>query len=386
MTIADDGTDLVEVLADTGTACTQPVWSPGWIWYWYLRHGGRDIWRVPVDDATGRRTGDPEPVTRSGAASSDPTVTPDGRRVAFKSSSGIQYDFGQAGFDPDRGRLLADRRIVARLRRQHSGWTPSPDGAWLVALVFAEDGEQDLVLTRVSTGEQRWLTRDRLREAAFAWIPSGDRLLFNLAERANEVWSLRTDGSARERIAAVPDTRLADFLLSPDGRTLYVEAEVEGRWEPRLIDLSLPFDERRPARLPARGSDRSFNAAARSPDGRRVAGYPLTDQGGIQPNLAILDLETGDYREIARLTAVQACAWLPDSRRLVLLGEQEIRVVDSITGAITTAGRLENDSYSRVLAPDGRSVFYVSATFDYDIWMLDYGESRQAGRPTPKAE
>src|SRR5690606_17797749 len=79
MTIAADGTDPVEVLAISVGAYLQPAWSPGWIWYWYLEHGGWDIWRVPVDDATGRRIGDPEPVTRSGSASSHPATTPDGR-------------------------------------------------------------------------------------------------------------------------------------------------------------------------------------------------------------------------------------------------------------------------------------------------------------------
>jgi hypothetical protein len=66
----------------------------------------------------------------------------------------------------------------------------------------------------------------------------------------------------------------------------------------------------------------------------------------------------------------------------VLLGQQEIRVVDTGTGAITTAGWLEEDARARVLARDGCSVFYASGINDHDIWMLDYPEPSQ-GRTSP---
>jgi hypothetical protein len=82
------------------------------------------------------------------------------------------------------------------------------------------------------------------------------------------------------------------------------------------------------------------------------------------------------YRKLADLEGANGCAWLPDSRRLLLFplpGKAGLRVVDRETGAITPAGTIGEEVQNPALSRDGRSLVGETAKGDSDIWMLDYG-------------
>ena len=44
-----------------------------------------NLWRVPIEERTGRVAGQPEPVTSSSHASMLLSISPDGRRIAYAS-------------------------------------------------------------------------------------------------------------------------------------------------------------------------------------------------------------------------------------------------------------------------------------------------------------
>ena len=64
-----------------------PVWSPDGRYLYFAsdRSGVMNLWRVPIEERTGRVAGQPEPVTSSSQASMLLSISPDGRRIAYAS-------------------------------------------------------------------------------------------------------------------------------------------------------------------------------------------------------------------------------------------------------------------------------------------------------------
>jgi Tol biopolymer transport system component len=83
-TVRPDGSDPRRVTEDAPTDWW-PRWALGGRYLYFLsdRGGADNIWRVPVDETSGRTRGAPEPVTSGTSAVAAFEVTPDGRRIAL---------------------------------------------------------------------------------------------------------------------------------------------------------------------------------------------------------------------------------------------------------------------------------------------------------------
>src|SRR5207302_1909774 len=89
-TIAADGSD-----ADRGGATVtndaavdwNPVWSPdgGFLYFSSNRGGTMNLWRVPIDERSGKPLGAPEPVTTPSTWSGGLSFSRDGSRLVFAS-------------------------------------------------------------------------------------------------------------------------------------------------------------------------------------------------------------------------------------------------------------------------------------------------------------
>ena len=80
-TAAADGTGAVQVTDDRFVDLA-PVWSPegGWLYFVSDRKGTFPVWRVGVDEETGRPTGEPELVTAPAARA---------HRISFPRTAGV---------------------------------------------------------------------------------------------------------------------------------------------------------------------------------------------------------------------------------------------------------------------------------------------------------
>lgn len=183
-TIAVSGGTATEVADLTGTVATFPAWARDGIWFTSVAGGTVNIWRIAVDEGTGRATGAPEQVVTSTTRTSRASPSADGRRVLFVSSE-ISFALMRHGFDPQKGRVLTEPQVILSSPRELIDPVPSPDGAWLATILYERD-IQDIVLVRTRTGETRRLTNDALREDFCAWAPDGSKLYFcvNLGRRA----------------------------------------------------------------------------------------------------------------------------------------------------------------------------------------------------------
>jgi hypothetical protein len=175
------------------------------------------------------------------------------------------------------------------------------------------------------------------------------------------------------------------YAVSPDGRTLYVEVGYERR--PATVDLGVPFPQRRPRPLPPLPTGRQFSAYYWSPDGRRILGYSFLRVDGIRPPLYLFDPENGSYEALADFETNYASAWLPDSRRVLLLRpDGQLEVLDRLTKERTRAGSVGPSARSRLrllLSRDGRSLYLEGGSHEQDIWLCDFGDDRTPSRTWP---
>jgi hypothetical protein len=186
------------------------------------------------------------------------------------------------------------------------------------------------------------------------------------------VWSIRHDGSGRERVVgALPEGEILSVLASSDGMRLYVEA---GRsYAPHLISIAREGSLEEPVALPPLDGGRTFSAADWSPDGRWLIGFAREANGAIAPSLYIYELERKSFRKLADFKTPHGCAWLPDSKRIALWAGGELMVLDRETGTIVSAGSVGENVSNLRLSRDGRTLIGNTAANEYDIWMLDYG-------------
>ena len=355
---------------------SMPFWTREGIWFLSSGGGVPNVWRVRVDEATGMRIGEAEPIL-NGPGSSFPSGTADGRRLLFTMGSRTttidRYDF-----DTAHGKLIPEPHAVLTGPRDLRLAAVSPNGGWLATVFFDDPGKQDIVLVRVSTGETRRLTDDTLREDFLEWAPDGSKLYFVVSpEGTNEVWSIRPDGSGREReVVAEGKQELKWTLASPDGRWLAVEVGADS--QSCMVDLRLPLSQRKLVPLPPLPSGKVFVKEDWSPDGRWLVGIPRTAAQGPEPRLYLFDTERKTFEDLVdvKLGWPGYLGWFPDSRRLLHRVGEKLEVIDRVTRTLTPAGSLGIDVQRAYLSRDGRSLFGFRWVVESDIWMLDYGTAR----------
>ena len=280
-----------------------------------------------------------------------PDWSPDGERLVFSSGSEI--------FVVDRrGRGL--RRLTEWARDDEPQW--SPDGRrlafvrnWTDVYVMSSDGKRQRRVGRGS--EPRWAPdgrrlafvrslstgsgppRDRIVVADVdgagrfefagldpAWSPDGERLTFvrhaydevgpEWVPYASTLLIARADGSDLRELGD-KEWRLSEPQWSPDGRTIAVSARSEDQGG-RLQLVDVETGAVRKLRDPP-------DALAWSPDGRRIAFADCVGRDSKVAVLAVIDVETGMTRTVARSTGApcsgvppryESFAWSPYGTRI----------------------------------------------------------------------
>ena len=174
-----------------------PVWSPDGRWLYFLsnRSGSMNLWRVAIDEATGRTTGEAQPLTAPASYVSNFTLSADGRIGAYLALSGAG-NIGRVAFDPIRGAVTGTAEAITV--GTHDFFTGgyldvTRDGRFVVATTSAR-GQEDLYLISTADGAIRQLTNDFFRDRAPRWTDDDRRVLF-YSDRSGQyaIWSIDAD-------------------------------------------------------------------------------------------------------------------------------------------------------------------------------------------------
>jgi serine/threonine protein kinase len=386
--------DLATVAAD-GSQAESPVWltedaavdwSPTWspdgrfIYFGSSRGGTMNLWRVAVDETSGRTLAAPEPVTTPTAWSGGFEFTADGRQLVFADLD-ERSSIWAVPFDPAGGVLTRSPRSIMQGRAINS-IDLSPDGQ---TLVFSQRGQPWEALGVVRLDGSGWsrLTDDAEYHRLPTWAPDGRRLLFYMSRGPGRLWTLRPDASGLTEIPLPAGESGASYpVWSPDGSRIAVAADsglivIDPSQSPAKIVTKFAALGRNTTQA---GSD-GMRPFSWSPDGRWLAG---SSRYGTRNQIVLFDLQTDAYRVVA--TDGGSPVWLPDSRRMLFAGPTDLVLLDAHSGVsrplTPLAGHYDNWGRTVTLSRDGRALAYLQSQTEGDIWVM----SLDARQPAPSSD
>ena len=344
-----------------------PVWSPDGRYLYFAsdRGGSMNLWRVPLDESTGKPTGEFVPLTTPSTYTGYLAISRDGSRMAYAQleySSHLQ----KIAFDPERQATTGTPQPITQGMRVACCPNSSPDGKWLA--FGTGGGREGISIIRTDGSDERMLTMTEHRNRQPRWSPRGDLIAFTSNRSgSSEIWTIRPDGSGLRQLTAGNGASVRFCAWSPDGRHLFYDVQGD---TPRIIDLDNPASAQNPAILPRPdGSNSEFRATNWSPDGSKLVG-PEFRADGSPGGLLMYSVTRRSYQRL--ITAGSFALWLQDGRSVLFDDEGKMFVVDTVTSAshevFSVAGGEIDDDFS--VSPDQRTIYFRLAHTEADLWLL----------------
>jgi len=370
-TVPASGGEAVQVTAGRSVDWN-PVWSPDGrsLYFASDRSGITNLWRLPIDERSGRVLGEPEPVTTSGQASMLLSLSRDGRHIAYTGDE-TRTVLEKLTFGAATGTTTGPAVTIAETSDLIATFDASRDGRWLVYQTSVP--QEDLFVIHPDGTGLRRLTQDAFKDRQPRWSPDGTRIAFYSNRGGTyEIWTLRADGSQLERAMVLPGRQAFHPIWSPDGRQLACDlGENEA-----LIDLTRPLAERQPLLLPPAGEGKGFSASSWSADGRRLAGNLHQPDGRQLPGIVLYAPADRTYLRLSERG--EGATWLSDSRHLLYWDSETLFLLDTQTRTARQVLAIPPGSAHNDLgvSPDDRVLYLARNTEQGDIWLL-----RQSAKP-----
>lgn len=339
-----------------------PIWSRDGRHLYFLsdRGGSMNLWRVPIDEVTGKVTGAPEPATLPSANSQHVSFSADGRTLVYVEMSRRENPW-QIGFDPIKASVTGQPIQVTRGIRRFSGADISPDEE---LLVFSSTGEpqEDIFIVNRNGGQPQTLTNDSAQDRMPRWSPDGQRIAF-ISDRSGkyEVWKINRDGSGLEELSNVPDIQVFNPVWSPDAKRLLFQAG--------STSFIVEPGKAGAAPLPLPGEQmRGFLPWSWSADGKLLAGWQVRPELP-DVNLVIYSFETARYERLA--DRGRNPIWLNDSKRLIFSDLHILYLLDVASGLRKEIHNVDPNIFGTwALSRDNRRLYYSLISSEADIHLV----------------
>jgi Tol biopolymer transport system component len=347
-----------------------PTWSPDgkYLYFASNRGGSMNLWRVPIDEKSGKTRGNPEPITVPATNLTQISVASDGREIAYSSilrTTNIQT----TGFDPVADTVTGEPAWVTAGSRSWSSPDPSPDGQW-VTYYSVDQPEGDVYVSRPDGTELRQVTGDSAVDRVPRWSPDGKWIAFFSSRSPTiQIWKIHPDGSGLRQVTDAPGAAGYHFW-SPDGSRMGARGGSADTIRIYIFDPNQPWMSQSPQVLPAAPKVLSlYYLNSWSPDGQRLC-------GAINPRNGILTYEFRT-RRYERLTDFgEWPVWLPDSRHILFVSGpggpgRAFYVVDRVSKQVKKVYAVTRDDLGPPrLTRDGRHMFYSRRVTEANLWMV----------------
>ncbi len=362
-TVSAQGGDVVQVTPGTSVDWN-PVWSPDGAWLYYVsdRGGSMNLWRVAIDETTGKVRSEPESITIPASSIAHLSFSQSGRRLLYVQTES-KNNLQKIGFDPAAGKVTGEPIPVTQGSLQTTDPAFSPDGQ---SIAFSTSGEsqEDIFISRSDGSERRQLTDDVFKDRLPRWSPDGRRLAFHSNRSGGwEIWLINVDGSGLRQLTFTSE---GAFLptWSPDGLRLAYSSLTANA---RILQLDLPWSEQTPTEFgPIATAGEWFNVWSWSPDGSTLAGSRQSARrsGGI----ALCTIDSRQFETLSEKGLFPV--WLNDGSGLLFYDLGTLYLVDRRSkqlSEVLNAAPYEIDRFD--LSRDNRVISYSLTTREADIWM-----------------
>jgi TolB protein len=317
--VTDGQRDLTSVSADGSgrTPLTRdaeldwsPAWSPdGFVYFSSDRGGSMNLWRIPVDEASGSESGRLEPVTTGVQAAAELAgFSQDGSQLVFRSQVAAVSPV-RIPFDPSTHRA-GTPEVLSWANRRLSPTDVSPDGR-LLLLENVGETQEDIFVSRADGSELRRITNDAAFDRAARFSHDGQSaIFFSNRDGTFQVWLVELDGGGLRQLTNVEFgawfpmfLNLRQFVFSNLGGRRFFSASVPDAGT--VADDVEAFERTSIEGTPVLMGDLS-------PDGSKVVGE-IASEDGLR-GLAVYDVTASMIHRVPYAPAVQNLA--PSSLRV----------------------------------------------------------------------
>ena len=310
-------------------------------------------------------------LTAGTSAEEDPSLSPDGGRLAFTS---IAEDFDLMELPLDGS---PPRTLLATSRNMYSpSWSPAGD-----QLLYATDrtGVEEIWIHNVKAGIDRPLVTPRDFPAGTTtglatpvFSPDAQRFAFVrfATDAPPTIWVEPTVGGPMIRLTS---QYIVAPAWSPDGNSIAGLMQRERPWQPAIVGVGADMA---PHVIP--GNVICLTPLEWSPTGEWLA---CEARDGVQ-----LFSPDGSRRRVLPVVNSIALAFSRDGKTLYAAGRTFLKAIDLAAGSVRDSAQYSGGwtisgggpYQTRIsLSPDGRSLATSGATLRSDVWLLE-------GYPTPR--
>ena len=345
-----------------------PVWSPDGnkLYFSSNRGGSMNLWRVGINESTGRVLGPPEPVATPSEYSGLLSFSADGRRLAYVRHS-FSATLNGVLFDSANGSVLSEPKPITSPEGRAERISLSPDNQWLA---FNSSGAREAIfVVRTDGMHLKQLTDGRNGDRGPRWSPDGKRLaLYSNASGNREIAAVDKDGSTMQQLTFLAGLNVTWPVWAPSGHEMAYT--VFGGGGSFVMDLRRDWKSQKLKSLqyPSESGE-IFSAWNWSPDGKRIAGF-IQRKDGTYSGLALYDVASGAFEKITDYGADPV--WLSDNRRLLFLHNGKIHLVDSTSRQSRQIFSIAPQEVARRgfdISKDDRHIYFSVIKTEANVWL-----------------
>jgi Tol biopolymer transport system component len=365
-TIPASGGEPVSVTDDAAVDWS-PVWSPDGHYLYFAsdRGGSMNLWRVAIDESSGKVLGSPEPITTPSVYSGDISFSSNGRRLAYVQTV-TRSNLQEVSFDPQREKIVGTSRSITQGSKLATNPNLSPDGEQFVFDAVGDKQEDLFVVKRDGTG-LRQLTNDAYKDRAPFWSPDGKKIVF-FSDRGGryESWTINPDGSGLQQLTYTTERDTQLTIWSPDGTRVLCNLQFGA---PIILESGKTWQEQTAKTLSlGNDPDQWFMAYSWSLDGQKLAGT-LRRPESVSSNIVSYVLASQQFEQLVNFG--ERPNWLSDSRRLLFFYQDKIYLLDSQSKKLHEVMSVAPNRIQALgISKDNRLIYYSLTTNEADVWLM----------------